>query len=96
MLKLVPHSFAELVEGYLKQLGHPIVNRDSVWNVYLAVIGMFRANNILTPEEWEDLDPEDELDIQNNHLEAELAPDQRTHPRCDDHSGTVFSSCSIQ
>ncbi|PBK82640.1 hypothetical protein ARMGADRAFT_1038433 [Armillaria gallica] len=51
VLKLVPHLFAVLAYEYLKQLGHSIINRHSIWNMYLALVGMFWANNILTPEE---------------------------------------------
>ncbi|PBK94312.1 hypothetical protein ARMGADRAFT_1029451 [Armillaria gallica] len=72
VLKLVPHSFAVLAHEYLEQLRHPIINKHSIWNMYLALLGMFWANNILTPEEWENLNEEEELDAQNNHLQANL------------------------
>ncbi len=96
MLKLVPHLFAVLAHEYLEQLGHPIINRHSVWNVYLSLVGMFQANHILTPEEWKNLDEEEELDAQNNHLQADLhVGDQWAGTRPDD-PGTVFSHSQFQ
>ncbi len=64
--------------------------------MYLSLVGMFRANHILTPEEWENFDEEEELDAQNNHLQADLhVGDQWAGTRPDD-PGTVFSHSQFQ
>lgn len=43
VFNLVPPSFGQLAEGFYAQMGHPSINRESVWRVYLDLRAHFYA-----------------------------------------------------
>ena len=41
IFKLVPELFRERIDGYLQELGNPVVNADTFWIVYVSILGQF-------------------------------------------------------